>query len=212
MTKDECRTELGRLATAWNVTIQAATTDAIFSRISHVTVDDWKHAVDELLVNLLGAPRAGLLDHVLKAIETVSDHRRRVGLDRERRTTKYLLHSSYRVVHDDPQEREYGTFRLNLIRRGVNEAKRPYTHTLSDGTVVRITDRITMAKIHVDGLSAWLGEEAYATWARETQVGAECGFHKVPHSLLSCLTDELKYWTLRAAGKTEREAKIAVAA
>lgn len=69
-----------------------------------------------------------------------------------------------------PAEQAYGQFRLDLFHRGRKA-----------GQILQIT---------ADGLEAWLNDPAHEAWA-STQTMTRCTHRTDPHSLLTCILEEI---------------------
>lgn len=86
-----------------------------------------------------------------------------------------------------PEECAYREFRVRLMRRAMGTGLEGF------------------ARLHVEGLSAWLADPGHLRWAQATPMG-DCRRHAGPHTQAQCLRDEIGYWTLRAEGVSEAEA------
>ena len=200
MTRDECREGLGKLAQAWTTNIPTITVDSIFKRVSWVPSADWQHAIDQIIVEHLRAPK-GLLDVVLTACDQVATARRkREAAQREAEARRFWSGQSLKRM--DPHEHAYGLFRLGLLRvalRGdwsdpqewdrwvAQHQEAPWM--LAIGEAKRVQGGGLRAVVAV-GLTAWLDVLAHEQWASR-QTMRTCGHRPDPHSLLVCLMDEI---------------------
>lgn len=91
---------------------------------------------------------------------------------------------SYVLARPEPskQERAYGEFRLGLLKRVLAE-------------------REAFPALVAAALADWLDDAPQAAWARSATT-ADCGLHDGQHSLLHCLTDEVRLYQERAAGRS----------
>lgn len=200
MTREECKKELERLGRGWNVALSKEQLDALYSRIQQVSVRDWETAVDTLLAEFIQAPRTGFLDHALKAVDGARLARQQAAAHKEKvEASRFFTGKIPLLKYADPQEQAYNNFRMALLIQCAGHPQKGQT-----------------AKVHADALDAYLKDDANVTWASKQPMG-DCGFHGertslTKHTLLACLVDEQRYWTLRAAGKSELEAKTEIAA
>lgn len=71
-----------------------------------------------------------------------------------------------------PHEQAYGQFRIDLFKRG-----------RASGHILQIT---------ADALECWLAIPTNEDWAAQTVLAQGCPDHPSPHSLLTCLLEEIQ--------------------
>lgn len=190
MNKPEFFTEYTRLCKGFRYESTPEQGNAWYSRLAHVHASDWTEAVTSLLCG----PRFPLLDPVLEACEKAAAHRRRVEADRDRMASERFFRGD--VIYrkgDDPVERSYNAMRIAMLRQ-----------TFQPGQ-----SWAKYAQRHADGLASWISVAENARWAKATPMD-QCQKHDAPHSVLRCITDELKYWTSCAEGTSVEEANADV--
>jgi len=82
MTRPEFMGQFDRLCKGFRYDSTQEQSEAWFRKIGHVDVQDWAEAVNTLLCS----PRFPLLDPVLAAIDEAGNHRRRMSVEREKRS------------------------------------------------------------------------------------------------------------------------------
>lgn len=183
MTKLEFMQDYERLCDGFRYQSTPEQSAAWYKKIGHTHANDWREAVDTLLCG----PRFPLLDPVLVACEQASGHRKRQQAQQERMEAQRFFQGS--VVYrkgDDPIERAYNAMRMTLLKSAYQPGQTAKEY----------------AQRHVEGLSAWISVKAHAEWAKTMPMG-ECVKHSGPHTVLRCISDELKFWMEQAQGKGE---------
>lgn len=189
MTKSEFVGAFQRLCEGHRVQATQAQTEAFFERLSWVQAQDFQVAVTDCLCAL----KFPSLDALRVACDKATEQRRRARVAQECQQADHRLRGAV-GRYDSPEESAYAIFRIGLLSRSIGNGPRD------------------LARIHADGLAAWLDDDAKSRWARATTQGP-CGFHRQTHkthTLLRCLSGELAYWMARASGKTEAEAREAI--
>lgn len=212
MMKDDFKFQFRRLCDGVKHDSTDEQIDAWWSRFQHVRADDWREAVTSLLL----AGRFPYPDKVNEAIDNAVSSRRATEIRNERRAADKFFQGTTQPAGISEQERAYNLFRMSLVRKAFKPGypdRCKSLHWRQDHPDEVCPDcakrQQEFAQVQAEGLADWIADGANARWAQQTPQGA-CGVHAHPHTLHRCIADEFHYWQMRAAGKTEREAREAV--
>ena len=172
MTRDECREGLAKLAQAWSVNIPSVTVDTLYKRLSWIQPSDWQEGVEQIIMEQLRSPK-DLLDTLLDACDHAATRRRARLKEREARVADGFWNKLL-----EPKEQDYGQFRLVLFRKAC-----------ASESVLKTT---------ADGLEAWLDDPKHEDWASREPM-TNCEHNPEPHSLLTCLLDEIAAYRKQTA-------------
>lgn len=212
MTRAEFIGQFNRLCGGFRYAPTDAQSEAWYRRVGMRDLADWAEAVTTLLCG----PRFPLLDPVLAALEQAYESRRKVQVTTERHQAGKWMKARH-DANSETIEDEYNTLRLGLIRAALtriggeaSEDRCKRARWREDNDVSTCPDCAShsrkFALKQVEGIANWLAQPDRATWAKTTNQG-DCGMHGRSHTVNDCLHDELQYWTLRAEGVEDREAK-----
>lgn len=212
MTKDEFKFQFKRLCDGTKHEATPEQIDAWWSRLQHVRADDWRESVTALL--LVG--RFPYPEKVNEAIDQAVAARKTEQQRKEQAEAKKFFAGTVIPSGRSEQERAYNRFRMSLLVQTFGQDWPDRCRALhwreahpDEACPDCQARQRAFAQRQARSLAEWISDPDHANWAAMMQQGP-CHLHPYPHTLHRCIADEFHFWELRAAGKTDAEAREAI--